>query len=68
MASRTLIHKTHHTPQVTEAWIRRTAKDMKGIDHVRFVIDQCASQKGRNACQAAYDKLQQIENAYFANT
>lgn len=62
MNTQILIRATNASPEITVADLRDNINTLSDVAHWREVIDDCATQVGRDACQRAYAMLNQIES------
>jgi len=61
----TLIHATNASPEVTLEWLRAMATTADNLRHARDVVEDCATQVGRDRCQAAIAELNRLENHFY---
>lgn len=60
-----LIPATNHSPAVTLDDIRAAAHSIEALSQMRDIVDNCASQLGRDRCSAAYAEIDRLEAGPF---
>lgn len=59
-----LIPATSHSPQITLEDIRAAGGSSADMIHMRDMINNCASQVGREKCASALAELDRLESEY----